>query len=556
MPLSAQQQQGLLKTLARQELQLKKLKRRIHHLEHEQKLINTMYESTNVLRDSDAEEKERQYLYNRVLLDACPSMLMVLDMATRYVTGTGKLVARYFEFGDALKLTALPLREILGGSVQQGWIDKTVENCHRVLHERNILHYNDSIDYLDNHKIYVSITISAVVDGADQLLGVVFMLHDITDVARLPSAPSTRVQLQGHRPQDTIGSFRTENVTALVVDDNEINLMVAAEILKYYAIRTVTAGSGAEAIRLAESGSFDLIFMDHMMPEMDGIETTARIRELGGRNSHVPIIALTANAIVGTRKMFLQNRMDDYLSKPIDVGKLNGILRRWLPAEKLRASPSAQPQAAPALQSEALQRVAATCPLEVAATLAQIGGSEKTYLTILRTFLGNIQNRLDSMAGLLARSAWDQYRVEIHSQKSALYNIGARTLSKQAGKLELAASGGNYDYIHQNFGGFLADATDLQKKLLAIFPRESQADSPPTSPAALAALPQAVLAIIALLDDLENDLALEKITALTAWSYGRERDPLLDMARTAIDNFDYDTAASCLRQLLDMGETR
>jgi CheY-like chemotaxis protein len=119
----------------------------------------------------------------------------------------------------------------------------------------------------------------------------------------------------------------------LVVDDVEINLDVMTGILMSYRLRVDTALSGKEAIEMvrAEEPRYDLIFMDHMMPEMDGIETVRMIRKIDSDYTRaVPIIALTANAITGTREMFLENDFNDFISKPVDIKRLDAVLNRWI----------------------------------------------------------------------------------------------------------------------------------------------------------------------------------------------------------------------------------
>jgi CheY-like chemotaxis protein len=122
----------------------------------------------------------------------------------------------------------------------------------------------------------------------------------------------------------------------LVVDDMEFNLKVACALLKMLDIRAQAADSGLTAIELIKKNDYDIVFMDHMMPDMDGIEATARIRAMGGKYEVLPIVALTANAVQGVREMFLANGFDDFLSKPVNIGELVRILENWLPAEKIR----------------------------------------------------------------------------------------------------------------------------------------------------------------------------------------------------------------------------
>ena len=130
-----------------------------------------------------------------------------------------------------------------------------------------------------------------------------------------------------------ISDFSAPDAKILVVDDIDINLEVTKAMLSVYKIIPTLALRGSEAIELAKNNNFDIIFMDHMMPEMDGLETTKHIRDLGGWNGKVPIIALTANAIDGMDKVFLNGYMDDYLFKPLSNTSLNLCLKKWLPSK-------------------------------------------------------------------------------------------------------------------------------------------------------------------------------------------------------------------------------
>jgi signal transduction histidine kinase/CheY-like chemotaxis protein len=127
--------------------------------------------------------------------------------------------------------------------------------------------------------------------------------------------------------------FSAPLARVLVVDDIEINLTVTEAMLESFSIQSDLAQKGILAIELIQKNAYDLVFMDHMMPEMDGVETTRRIRELGYKK--IPIIALTANVVEGAENMFLSNQFDDFLAKPIEFASLNRCLRKWLPPEKI-----------------------------------------------------------------------------------------------------------------------------------------------------------------------------------------------------------------------------
>lgn len=136
--------------------------------------------------------------------------------------------------------------------------------------------------------------------------------------------------------EDEVIPFTVKDARVLVVDDIEINVIVTAAALENYSITASEAFSGAESIEMVTRETYDLIFMDHMMPEMDGIEAVRHIRELGGYAAKVPIIALTANAVNGAESMFLNNGFDGFLSKPIISEELNKCLFKFLPKDKIR----------------------------------------------------------------------------------------------------------------------------------------------------------------------------------------------------------------------------
>jgi CheY-like chemotaxis protein len=131
------------------------------------------------------------------------------------------------------------------------------------------------------------------------------------------------------------GSLTIRDSRVLVVDDNDVNLAVAAGLLRRYGITVDTASGGEEALEKAGRTDYDIIFMDHMMPGMDGLDTTKAIRAMDGPRSHVVIIALTANAVVGFQEQFLQAGMNGFLSKPIIIKNLRETLLTYLPAEKI-----------------------------------------------------------------------------------------------------------------------------------------------------------------------------------------------------------------------------
>lgn len=156
-------------------------------------------------------------------------------------------------------------------------------------------------------------------------------LADILNNARSMPCPNNTSEAS----PSTINSFKVNDAKILVVDDNDINLLIAQEILMQFGAEVTTASSAAQALAKTETIKYDLIFMDHMMPEMDGIETTHIMRHKQVLNASTPILALTANAVDVKKDFFIKNGLNDLLSKPLNIDVLNKKLRHWLPAEKI-----------------------------------------------------------------------------------------------------------------------------------------------------------------------------------------------------------------------------
>ena len=134
--------------------------------------------------------------------------------------------------------------------------------------------------------------------------------------------------------QSRIQTIPRPDARVLIVDDMKLNLMVASGMMKNYGMKIDTAGSGKEAIEMVQKQDYDIVFMDHMMPEMDGVDTTRRIRELGGKYKDLVIIALTANVLGEAKELFSEEGMQDFLGKPISLKALNEIMDKWLPVKE------------------------------------------------------------------------------------------------------------------------------------------------------------------------------------------------------------------------------
>ena len=170
----------MIEQLAAIRLELKKNQRLIRKLEHDRESINSMYENAINLRDSAAREKDKQNMYNRLLLEAFPSILFVLDKDLLYTIGTNTLICNSFGFRDEKELTGLAFSEIIRRTANSAWAEKTLQNCRSVLISGEPLLYNDFIVFQDGEQMHANAVITPAFDEHQKLMGIVFLLHDVT----------------------------------------------------------------------------------------------------------------------------------------------------------------------------------------------------------------------------------------------------------------------------------------------------------------------------------------------------------------------------------------
>ena len=261
--------------------------------------------------------------------------------------------------------------------------------------------------------------------------------------------------------------FVAPDVKLLLVDDLPSNLTVALGLLAPYKVTVITCESGKEAIQTVQQENFDLVLLDHMMPEMDGLETMKVIRGINGgthtKYAKLPIIVLTANAIVGAREMFLQNGFDDFLSKPIDVDKLDNILSKWIPREKQQmisqdAWASSERSERPAAEEPHLNEASPDFIIpgvNVKKGIAISNGSIKDYLYLLTVFRKDGDLKISQLTKCLRDNDLILYATYAHAVKAACINIGATQCCDLAGKLESAAVRHDLGFITKHNDAFI-----------------------------------------------------------------------------------------------------
>lgn len=234
-------------------------------------------------------------------------------------------------------------------------------------------------------------------------------------------------------------SFTAPEAHILITDDNKSNLMVAEGLLKPTKIKVDCASSGAECIARLRSEKYNVIFLDHMMPETDGVETLRLIRA-DGLAIGTPIVALTANAVSGARDMYLDYGFEDYLAKPIVGKSLEKMLLKLLPRELVHLTEEETDEKVPPAESTASL-------IDRELGMSYCGNMEELYVMILHTYCDEYDERIIKLREYYEQGDIQNYRILVHSLKSNSLNIGAKALSEEALKHETAAKGNDIKTI-------------------------------------------------------------------------------------------------------------
>jgi CheY-like chemotaxis protein len=268
----------------------------------------------------------------------------------------------------------------------------------------------------------------------------------------------------------------------LIVDDMESNLYVAEGLMKPYKLQIDTADSGYAAIdKIKEGNEYDIVFMDHMMSGMDGMETAKHLRELGYTSA---IVALTANAVAGQAEKYLQNGFDDFIFKPVDTRRLNFILNKLVRDKQPPEVIEAARQSAVDLQKPSFKPAdifgfdVEIAGLDISKGFTRFFNNPEIYIKILRSYTKSIRSVID-LTQTINEETLTEYQRAVHSIKGASLEIFAEPVGNKAGELEKAAKTKNIDYIEKETPAFTENAmklvTDIENVLCAVDEKTTRA---------------------------------------------------------------------------------
>ena len=347
-------------------------------------------------------------------------------------------------------------------------------------------------------------------------------------------------------------SFVAPGVSVLVVDDNTMNLAVFQALLKRTKMNIVTADSGRKCLELVKEQSFDIIFMDHMMPEMDGIETLHEIQKLNDfPNEETPVVALTANAFSGARESYLKEGFKDFLTKPIDADLLEQMILSYLPEEMVQITEPAEASSPDeqVLSEETLEKY----DISLENGLSLVKGDMETYLDIVDLFLKD-RKRRDTMQQFIAEQNMGDYSISVHSLKGTARALGADKFADIAYDHEVKSRAGEIEYVKTHWDELIAAWDNALTGLQEFYGRHRAEDDKygvvNNSDGEVLKLSQSDLAeVVALLDDFETDQAIEKLKNWISSPLEQEMHELIKNVLIALeDEFDEDLAIKLLKE--------
>ncbi len=349
-------------------------------------------------------------------------------------------------------------------------------------------------------------------------------------------------------------------VKALVVDDEDMNLFVANGIFKSYLMEVTTAISGMDAIRLCEQKEFDIIFLDHMMPEMDGVETLKLLKKEFEDRKQPAYVALTANAVSGAREMFLKEGFDEFVSKPVEYLELERVLRKVLPAHFLRYAIADLDEEAFIMAAKEQMagmtvdpiRLLAAQGLNTSSGINFCRGDRAFYADLLRKFNQSAAKKIEELKTDFERKQWSEYRIRVHALKSSAKMVGADELSELALVQEIAAKDEDTEVLAAGFDNLILSYQAISEMIGEAIQPQLEAEEGELVPLDPAVFGEKLSEILAALSTFEAEKAERIMNDLSQFTYGET--PIKEIFKDAmnyIEDFDMNSAAEIIRALYD-----
>ena len=340
--------------------------------------------------------------------------------------------------------------------------------------------------------------------------------------------------------------FNAPDTRILIVDDIATNLTIAKGMMKPYNMQVDVCTGGSEALKALEAARYDLIFMDLMMPEMDGIETVARIRARTKEDpyySQVPIIAFTANAISGTKEMLAEKGFNDYISKPIDSLELNTILVKWIPQNtKMITDP---------IEIVSPGKNIVIDGIDSKKGLLMTRGNVEDYNNILSVYCRDGFTKLEMIQACLSKDSLDLFTIYVHALKSASAGIGAAAISDAAKELESAGLRKDFEFIQNNVDYFLTELKKLLDNIKEYLSSGASDEKPDDIPANIIDLKSELALLETAFDNYDTPVINGIVKTLENY---RQQNDIGDIIGEIIEckiTGEYDKATSLIKKVID-----
>lgn len=353
--------------------------------------------------------------------------------------------------------------------------------------------------------------------------------------------------------------FKASGARALIVDDNIVNLFVAKELIERYDIEVQTASSGQECLDLVKGDLFDIIFMDYVMPGMDGHETLKHIREMGlAHLEKVPIIALTAQTMSGADKVYRDEGFDGYLAKPLNVDSLEEVLLNLLPGRFIVKKAIVEtPELDPEIEKQSwYQRLTGVLEgVNVKKGLSLCGNDYFSYINLLRVIYNDGMNQLNKLRFAVDQGNLEDYRITVHAMKSVTASAGDDRLSELCKEHEDHAKNGDIGFIREKVDDIVARYRALMSKIDMVLQREigirgkTPKNKVETSGESIRKLVGDLNNALETFDVDEAEKVLEQFDGI---SLGEEQEKALGKIRDELQLFRYDEAKEILKSAFDL----
>ena len=336
--------------------------------------------------------------------------------------------------------------------------------------------------------------------------------------------------------EDNIKPFKAKKAKILIVDDSIVTLKIEEDLMKTYGMDVTTAKSGKECIALLNSNRYDIIFMDHMMPNMDGIETTKKIRKMNDEYFRdVIIIALSASITPNMCSIYIKNGFNDFLEKPIDALKLNNFLRTYLPRKYIEETKSTE-------YKEKDFREIIIKNVDTKKAIQNCGGNLDNYLSLLSVAYDDGKKKIKLIKDLAIKREITNYTIEVHALKTVGALIGDTKLAQLSKRHEIAGTNNDFVFIYENVDSLLSSYDELLNNIKLVLPKEhlviKEKNKNFTTEDLYALAKSAAEAI----DNFDLDAITEALDHLLHYDLSDAQISALNKVKSFIAVFDYDSA--------------